>query len=60
MAAHGMNGVGPDGVGTRNAPDIYIYIYIQVARIPRIIHNILMTYLHGEGVGEEGGEVSEQ
>jgi hypothetical protein len=39
---------------------IYIYIYIQVVRVPRIIHNILITYLHGQGVGEGGGEVSEQ
>ena len=36
------------------------HIYIQVVRVPRIIHNILITYLHGQGVGEGGGEVSEQ
>ena len=25
---------------------IHIYIYIQVARVPRIIHNVLRTYMY--------------
>ena len=29
-------------------PSIYIYIYIQVARVPRIIHNIFGTTDPGE------------